>query len=434
MNLYDTDLRIRRSLLLLLLLLNMIIGLQVLLYKAEWISLLDLLNRPIRSFADMGNLIPPEFWIMLFALFVSWRGIVYSDYHVGPVNALSGFRLGIIMFFLYGLALPFTQGSPYLALYIFLFSSLMAMSSSRIAVLNQLRGGVNIRFSVPWIAGITTIILGIVTLSAALVWLARERLFSVFTAVFSALIYVLALIFSPLMWLFLRFAFWLFEVIRIDALFTALRNILIRLQLLIQSLIAMVSQWVQFLKLDKVNEIIVQLVGYKSVYLWGILTVIVLIILLVLRRTVWKREGGEDLDSQSAKMDQNLLSYLKAALRRSLEKLADNLDDLLRLRQARQYLAAARIRRIYARLLTLSAKLDLPRPAARTPLEFLPSLQALFPGLKGELSTITDAYLLVRYGELPESPEALQDVETAWHLVSAEGADQLRARRRAGRT
>jgi hypothetical protein len=217
-------------------------------------------------------------------------------------------------------------------------------------------------------------------------------------------------------------------------LFTALRNILIRLQLLIQSLIAMVSQWVQFLKLDKVNEIIVQLVGYKSVYLWGILTVIVLIILLVLRRTVWKREGGEDLDSQSAKMDQNLLSYLKAALRRSLEKLADNLDDLLRLRQARQYLAAARIRRIYARLLTLSAKLDLPRPAARTPLEFLPSLQALFPGLKGELSTITDAYLLVRYGELPESPEALQDVETAWHLVSAEGADQLRARRRAGRT
>jgi hypothetical protein len=112
----------------------------------------------------------------------------------------------------------------------------------------------------------------------------------------------------------------------------------------------------------------------------------------------------------------------------------ENLDDLLRLRQARQYLAAARIRRIYAHLLALSAKLDLPRPAARTPLEFLPSLQGLFPGLKGELSTITSAYLLVRYGELPETPEELQEVETAWHLVSASGADQLKARRRARRT
>jgi len=433
MNLLDVNMLIRRSVLLVLLFVNLIIGLQALLYTREIVSLGELLNRPVRSFADMGKLVPAEFVVMLFTLYVSWRGISYADRHIGPVNVLTGFRIGILMFFLYGLALPLSPESPYIAVYIFLFSSLMALSTSRIAVLNQLRGGKNIQFNAQWLLGITAVILGMVGTSALMVWLSKERLFPFFTTFLAWIIYLLVLLFSPLLWIFTRFLFWVFETIRIGALFDAIRDFINRIQAFVQSLIRMVSNWADGLDLNNFREFVTRLAGYKPLYLWGIILVFVLIILLILRRTIWKDEREEEQDSQSAMMDQGLLSYLKSALRRGLTKLSENIEELLRLRQARQILAAARIRRIYARLLALSARLDLPRPAARTPLEFLPSLQALFPGLNGELATITNAYLLVRYGELPETPQELQEVETAWQLISASGADQLKAIRRTGR-
>ena len=434
MSLLDVKLLIRRSVLLILLVANLIIGLQALLYSHEMLSLGELLNRPVRSFADMGKLVPAEFVVMLFTLYVSWRGISYADRHIGPVNVLTGFRTGILMFFLYGLALPSSQETPYIAVYIFLFASLMALSTSRIAILNQLRGGLNIQFNAQWLLGITAIILGMVGTSALMVWLAKERLFPFFTTFFAWIIYLLVLLFSPLLWIFTRLLFWVFETIRISAVFDAIRGIFNRLQAFIESLILMVSKWAEMVELDNFREFVTRLAGYKPLYLWGIILVFVLIILLVLRRTIWKDERKEEQDSQSAVNDEDLLSYLKSALRRGLAELSENLENLFRLRQARQLLAAARIRRIYARLLALSAKLDLPRPAARTPLEFLPSLQALFPGLSKELATITNAYLYVRYGELPETPQELQEVEIAWGLISASGADQLKVKRRTGHT
>jgi len=37
---------------------------------------------------------------------------------------------------------------------------------------------------------------------------------------------------------------------------------------------------------------------------------------------------------------------------------------------------------------------------------------------------ITQAYLQVRYGELPESPQAVEDVMAAWERIEAAGKQQ----------
>jgi hypothetical protein len=72
-------------------------------------------------------------------------------------------------------------------------------------------------------------------------------------------------------------------------------------------------------------------------------------------------------------------------------------------------------------LLELSEDLYHPRPAAQTPLEYLTTLKKLFPNSKSDLTIITQAYLRVRYAELPETSWEIREVERAWHKVHQEG-------------
>jgi hypothetical protein len=107
------------------------------------------------------------------------------------------------------------------------------------------------------------------------------------------------------------------------------------------------------------------------------------------------------------------------------QRAAQALAALSRLRPGERLRAAERIRRIYAELLDLSAKLGSPRPAASTPSEFIIVLQGIFSPLYNELNTITHAYLRVRYGELPETRQEVGDVEAAWDKIRVRGEEML---------
>jgi len=430
MSFLDIRLILRRIILFFLVLVNLYVGLKTLLYINEPISLYELFNRPVRTFNDMANLIPAEFVAMLFVLVVSWRGVSYSDRHIGPINVLASFRLGILMFFLYGLILPLIGESPNLALYIFLFFSLFALSTARISVLSQLRGGHHIRFNRQWMLGITSIILLMVGLSAFAIAFTSDRLFGYISILMTWFIYLVVLILSPLLWLLIRFLFWLLEVIQIGAIFSALGEVFTRLGSLLQAIADWAANLTSRFNFEPIEIFLRRLSEYKSIYLWMILLIGVGVLLLMLRRYVFKENNAAEQDAQTLVSQQDLINLLKDALRRGLDRFANNIEDILRLNQVRQLLAAARIRRIYANLLNLSSKLDRPRLASQTPLEFLPSLEGLFPGLSRELGTITGAYLLVRYGELPETAHNLEEVEVAWRQVSAAGQEQLKTKKR----
>ncbi len=123
-----------------------------------------------------------------------------------------------------------------------------------------------------------------------------------------------------------------------------------------------------------------------------------------------------------------LLQLLKNALQSQLKKLGEGLAGATHLLPRRGWFAAARIRRIYAELMELGEKLGKPRPQAHTPLEYLPDLVIIFPELSQDLTLVTSAYLQVRYGEIPETPEALEQVESAWARIRAQGKDVMELR------
>lgn len=429
----DVRLWVHRLVLLLALLINLFVGLRLLLYARETVSLADIINRPLRSFGDITGVIPAEFVVMMFVLLVCWRGISYSDYQIGSVNAHYGFRLGIVMFFLYAFTLPFINESPHQALYIFLFFSLLSMTTARISVLSQLRGGQNIQFNRQWMLGITLVILVMVGISALVEYFTREQFFGLMSLLFSWIVYLVVLLLSPLLFLALQLFIKLFEAIQIGEIFQFIIQAIRNLEQMMNSFITVVGDWLDRFNFDSVAAFFEQLARLRPLYLWGAVIIVILAILLGLRRFALKEDRSQEEETQLESIDEDLLSLLRSTVRRGLDKLAENLDEILRFRRARQLLAAARIRRVYAMLLGLNARLDNPRPASRTPLEYLPQMERLFPTYSGELTTITDAYLLVRYGELPESVEELERVETAWKRVSSAGKEQLRANRRAKR-
>ena len=54
----------------------------------------------------------------------------------------------------------------------------------------------------------------------------------------------------------------------------------------------------------------------------------------------------------------------------------------------------------------------------QTPLEFLPTLNGLFPNHYVEIELITETYNKVRYGYLPEVRRDIQKVDEAWKRIS----------------
>jgi len=86
----------------------------------------------------------------------------------------------------------------------------------------------------------------------------------------------------------------------------------------------------------------------------------------------------------------------------------------------RRMLAATVIRRIYTQLLYLAAELGCPRHRAETPYEFQERLMELFPEQREQVGLITDAYVHVRYGEIPEEDRIISLVEGAWDSINKE--------------
>ncbi len=83
----------------------------------------------------------------------------------------------------------------------------------------------------------------------------------------------------------------------------------------------------------------------------------------------------------------------------------------------RQWRTAVSIRRIYRHMLKAAAVSGYPRPEAQTPYEYLPTLAQVWPENQQDTQLITNAYVKVRYGEIPENKAEIQAIKTAWqHL------------------
>jgi hypothetical protein len=89
-----------------------------------------------------------------------------------------------------------------------------------------------------------------------------------------------------------------------------------------------------------------------------------------------------------------------------------------RLGMLRRWRAAASIRRIYRQMCETAAGNGYARLATETPYEYLASLSTAWPDNQQETELITEAYVKVRYGEIPESRGELEEISAAWKVLA----------------
>lgn len=418
---------LRRGLLLLLLVASVLAGLKLLLFAEENVTLADLTGRQLRSFADAYALVPNEF-IITMAVLIAWRrGTQLANEKLGPQLIQNAFGIGIFMFFFYIFFNTFVTGeTPGNMPVLFLFAGLMAMGAARVAVISTLRGGRDNPFDRRWVAGLAFSVAGVVGLAA---WIGAEMgggegaLGLLPRFLLGAILAVGFLILTPvfaLMWWAL-YAF--IQTVQVDNPLSDQLNEMAGL------LRGMAEDAMVFLDplLGPLGDFLARYgLMAKALVLWLIVLVLVLVIVLAAyvqdsRRRALLREQYERIAARG------LWQSLRDSLRSGLQQAGQNLANAFDLERRRRLLAAAQVRRIYAELMDLCIDLHSPRPEACTPHEFLPTLNDLFPEQRAEALAITQAYELVRYGELPESPLEVPALQTAWEHMRAHGE-----RRKAG--
>ena len=90
-----------------------------------------------------------------------------------------------------------------------------------------------------------------------------------------------------------------------------------------------------------------------------------------------------------------------------------------------QWRAAASIRRIYASMCHTATSAGYPRLEAETPYEYLAALQKAWPDNQGDTRLITEAFIRIRYGELPETQEELDAIREAWRRLESSEPNRL---------
>jgi hypothetical protein len=390
----------RRLILAIWILLSLLISLKIAFYWQNSFNLLEMLIDTGININNNPTL--DKFFHLIFVAVLTVRGIQMSQRPpLDPSSVQQSFQLGIGAILIFGLF----YGTQFLTTNLlslggFLLFGLLALSLARLSGLYRLRGGRTARLNKRWIMAV---ILGTViatTLALAAGWLGGgwigvwiSRIFQWFMAsLFALLSFLLYPLFFFLEWLMPQLS---------DKLTG--KSSKSPYQQTLETLDKIRQQW---------QDVYNPKVPQNTTMIW--ITIVLLLAigvgsLLLLKWKPWKRQGTGQVDFES--------SAGRSSFKVLGNILQGNVGSGRKKSGLRQILAAARIYQVYARLLHHCDQLGLPKPPAWTPLEFLPKMQEYFPGGESDLALITSAFLKIRYGELPESPEEVQTVVNAWESI-----------------
>jgi hypothetical protein len=401
---------LRQRAVLALLVVFALLGGRLLLSAARLAELRLLVTRPGSPVEVVTSFILSEL-VMLAAVFLAWqRGLGLVSAGFTPALTLRTFKAGMLVFGLYGVLGPEYRGALPLALFIFLAACLTALSCARLWVNQQLRGGELAPFEYLRLGGFFISGLAVVGALELAAWVLRQECFGrVLAGVLTVALGLLGFLASPFVWLATR---WMGRLEQAPPQITPTPTPY-------PGVVSEAPPLYPGLSLPALDGLEVSLRALLVVAL-------VVVGALALRRylrAVMSRARGQAGNAGQGVNPEGLFDGARQFFSGLLEQFRKGAG----LRQFDRLLAAARIRRVYAAFLRACAELGAPRPAAVTPLEFLPAAGEALPGLAGELRTITDAYLKVRYGEIPESRAEVEQVEAAWRRIEAEKTRRLKA-------
>ncbi len=362
-------------------------------------------QQPLNGIEEAPRVIPAWFWVITFALMLWGRGLALGRERIGSLMVMRSFEGGVISLALFALseqaARPAKPDFSTGLLLAFLITALLALATGRVSTLARLRGGHRNPFDRRWGTFITVSVLTITLIGVGAALIISGRTDFIAAAVETLSVLLGAVLLAPFLLLLalLQPAF--------DSLLQAApageatpMPTLAAPQLPDLSSLQQTEAWVP----PNVRPLFLGLGG-----------LVLLGIVIWMMRTMADRL--ERPRSPEGFLDPLETDDPAGGLRSRLVSLAQRLRGLDSLTPGQRRRAAARIRQIYADFITLCARHELTRPVATTPLEFIPLTADLLPTAQPEVRAITEAYLRVRYGELPETRQEVRAVEAAWQRV-----------------
>ena len=374
-------------------------SLKVLLFPHTDLPLSGLINHPVNAILS-GEWGAKEFWHVLVICLLGLRGISLSTAAVEQYRVLASLQLGLLMFLFYGMSSSIINpvGTAVL-FFIFLAFGMTSLSAAGVASISDLRGGHLPRLNWGWTFGILACALlaaGVAVLSG---WLLSGKEISAFLGqillwTLTVVLVLIGLVISPVVFVL----FWI--ITQITQMMSGLFDKKV-LKAFLQNLKTLSGGGQE--QLQKVIEIR----AASNIIMGSIVAAVIIITLVIIRRQARKRHLVAEEDHLGTGANRRVYTPGKIGKARSAWL------------NPKRLLAAAQVRRIYAQLMDLCEKLGHARPAALTPLEFLPTLKQVFPEGEAQVSLITHAYLRVRYGELPETDAEVKDIRQAWNWLKA---------------
>jgi hypothetical protein len=401
-----------RIIMIAILLIGMYLLTTTLVYPGMGMSLGEIANRTLISIQNILESIPEGFIVILMSIYLWWRGLIISAMGTLEFRTTERkFRLGILALAAFGIVFRGHQ-IDYLisALPIYFASGLLAVTISRTSSLGRGITAYRLPFTGRWFLGMAfltsfTITVGIFT-SRLLQSEIAHSIYQFVSESFTKFITLLEILLLPVIEVFVFIAEKVVEFLSryIDP--DSFKGIVEQFQ----------DQPTPELPFEQGEEVFS--LPPELIAAIVLLFIVGLIILLARRANQLQRypiPAIED-DGDTVRKPENLQSRIK----KLLDQVRDGIETIQQFGLGRRMLAATIIRRIYTLLLDAAADFGRPRHISETPYEFQQKLLEIFPNHVQQISLITNAYVQVRYGEIPEEEGIISLVQDAWSEIEKE--------------
>lgn len=344
-----------------------------------------------------------------------WRGMRLHDRPLSLPAVAFSFRLNVLWLVAAGLMwYPELGGGIALLVYIFFLAALVAMAVARVDEIAALPGGAEQPFGAAWLVTV----MGSAVLVVAFGWLLAR-------GISPAGFRQLGLWLAPLGHVLERALYQ-----GLLALGVVMEPILEWLIRLVQQLAIWVSEGLAAFQPPAPAPQPTPMPGggegagfpWGEVAKWLVIALLLMISLAGLAlslRKLGQREPAEGPQERRRSLPGG--TWREDALHNLQNLVQSMLDRLAGLRPGRlgmEWYAEISIRNIYLNMCQLAAGRGYPRPAVFTPYEYLSLLYRAFPGAeRGDIEHITEAYVRMRYGEMPSTWGELQAIRQAWQRV-----------------
>jgi hypothetical protein len=394
------------------LLLGMYLLLSILVYPDMELGFVEIIERTLISLENILEIIPEGFIVILMCIYLWWRGLAISSMGTLEIRSTERkFRIGILTLAAFGIIFRGKQ-IDYLisALPIFFASGLLAVAFSRTSSLGRGITAYRLPYTGRWFLGISiitslTIGAGIIT-SQLLRSKAAYAFYEFISQYFDKFLTFLEILLLPVVEIFVFLAEKVIDFLSryIDP--DSIKGIVNQFQ----------EQPTPELPFEQ-GEPAFQLPP-EAIAAIVLLVLAGLVVLLVRRANQQQRYAVPMIEDVGDTVREP--ERLRTRFRKWLDQVREGFETIQQFGFGRRMIAATMIRRIYTYLLQTAADLGHPRHIAETPYEFQQKLSQIFPHHKEEIGLITNAYVQVRYGEIPEEERIISKVKDAWDSIEKE--------------